>query len=462
MSRRHSFIILTLLFFLWGFITVLNDILIPYLKKVFELSYFQANLVQFAFFGAYFIGSLLYFIYSVKQGDPISKIGYKNGIVIGLVISSIACALFYPAASYHSYPFFLSALFLLGIGFTLLQIAANPYVAVLGTPETASSRLNLSQAFNSFGTTIGPVIGGYLIFKYFITPGSISAEAVQVPYLALAIILALLAIFFKLIPLPEIKGEEAIERKAGALQHSNLVFGAIAIFCYVGAEVSIGSNLVSFMHLPEIAGLAEGDASKYLAYYWGGAMIGRFMGAISLSQLSALQKQIYMLLAAGAAFLLIYLITGIPIAQTWYFLLFLGLNYVVFLFGKGLPARTLALFAATAIVLLCAGMLTDGIWALWALLAIGLFNSIMWSNIFTLSIHGLGSYTSQGSSLLVMMILGGALLPPLQGLLADSWGVHHSFVLAILCYAYLFFFGAKGYLPKMRGKRQVEIQAPIH
>lgn len=462
MSRRNSFIILTLLFFLWGFITVLNDILIPYLKKVFELSYFQANLVQFAFFGAYFIGSLLYFIYSVKQGDPISKIGYKNGIVIGLLISSIACALFYPAASYHSYPFFLSALFLLGIGFTLLQIAANPYVAVLGTPETASSRLNLSQAFNSFGTTIGPVIGGYLIFKYFLTPGSISAEAVQVPYLVLAIILALLAIFFKLIPLPQIKGEGTIERKAGALQHSNLVFGAIAIFCYVGAEVSIGSNLVSFMHLPEIAGLSEGDASKYLAYYWGGAMIGRFMGAISLSQLPALQKQIYMLLAAGAAFLLIYLVTGIPIAQTWYFLLFLGLNYVVFLFGKGFPARTLALFAATAIVLLCTGMLTEGIWALWALLAIGLFNSIMWSNIFTLSIHGLGSYTSQGSSLLVMMILGGALLPPLQGLLADSWGVHHSFVLAILCYAYLFFFGAKGYLPKMRVKRQVEIQAPIH
>src|SRR5579864_3848770 len=262
-TYRGPFAIMTTLFFMWGFMTVFNDILIPRFKEAFTLNYTEAMLVQFAFFGAYFIGSLLYFIISATAGDPIAKIGYKNGVVIGLLIAATGSALFWPAANLSSYPLFLLALFTVGIGFAMLQIAANPYVTILGPERTASSRLNLAQGFNSIGTTIGPIIGGFLIFKYFAKTGAHGAESVKVPYLAFCIIFLALAAVFFFIHLPHV-GEGKIEAGAGALKYPHVVLGVIGIFMYVGGEVSVGSTIISFLKQPSIAGLLESEASKYV------------------------------------------------------------------------------------------------------------------------------------------------------------------------------------------------------
>mgnify|MGYP001824952144 CR=1 FL=1 len=275
---------LTALFFMWGFMTVLNDILIPYMKGVFDLNHTKAMLIQFAFFGAYFIGSVIYFTLSVIYGDPINRIGYKKGIIVGLLISGLGSLLFYPAAQFHIYGFFLSALFILGLGFTLLQIAANPYVAILGPEKSASARLNLAQGFNSLGTTIGPVIGGFLIFKYF---GEASgSDAVKIPYLIFAFVFILMAGIIRFTKLPRFTNPEETQTGFGALRYRQLIFGMIAIFMYVGGEVSIGSMMISYLGLDEIGGLTEVEGSNYVAIYWGGQMIGRFLGAISLSKMA--------------------------------------------------------------------------------------------------------------------------------------------------------------------------------
>jgi FHS family L-fucose permease-like MFS transporter len=442
-NYTSSLIILTSLFFMWGFITCMNDILIPYLKGVFQLSHVQAMLVQFAFFAAYFVGSLIYFIISSTTGDPINKIGYKNGIIIGLLVSATGTALFYPAAELVSYAFFLTALFILGLGFTILQIAANPYVAILGTEETAAGRLNLSQGFNSLGTTIAPLIGGYLIFKYFAGSHVTGADSVKIPYLFFSGLFILLALFIKFAHLPVFSNNENIEKSAGALKFRHLNLGIIAIFMYVGGEVCIGSILISFLGLPEIAGLKPADASIYVAFYWGGLMIGRFMGAISLSNINNKLKQALVLMVPILAFSIIWYLKGFDIAKIYG--IFLVLNYLAFLFGKSLPARTLFIFALCAVCLLVTSLFTQGSVAMWTVIGIGLFNSIMWSNIFTLAISGLGKDTSQGSSLLVMAILGGALLPVLQGFLADGIGVHNSFIIPIISYLYIAFYGIIGY-----------------
>lgn len=440
-----SLAVMISLFFMWGFITSLNDVLTPFLKGVFELSHFEANLVQFAFFGAYFIGSLIYFISSVTIGDPIAKMGYKNGIVLGLILSAAGCFLFYPSAHYQSFGFFLGALSCISFGLTILQIAANPYVALLGKPETASSRLNLAQGFNSFGHTIAPVIGGFLIFKFFLTSDNPGANSVKVPYLIFGGAFLLLALFISFVHLPAFTGHEKIDKKPEALKHRNLFWGIFAIFFYVGAEVSIGSNLVAYLKLPDVAGLAEADASRYLAFYWGGAMIGRFMGSISLSETKGAKKYLSMMAVAIVLFLVIFLITKIEFELVWYFLIFLVVNYFAFMLGKSLPARTLTIFALFVMALLLVGIFGSGKPAMWSMLGIGMFNSIMWSNIFTLAIDKLGKYTSQGSSLLVMMIVGGAILPLLQGALADATGVHYSLFVPLLAYLYLIFYGVKGY-----------------
>ncbi|MEM7658881.1 MAG: sugar MFS transporter [Bacteroidota bacterium] len=447
-TQTSALVVITTLFFTWGFITCMNDILIPYLKEVFDLGYFQAMLIQFAFFGAYFIGSLVYFLISIRQGDPISRIGYKNGILIGLGISAVGCALFYPAAEFLIYGFFLGALFILGLGFTMLQIAANPYVARLGPAETASSRLNLAQAFNAFGTTIAPVIGGYVVFTFFAKEGVGGADAVKIPYLILAAFFVLLAFWISRVDLPSIGESGSIEKDAGALRYPYLVLGGVAIFCYVGGEVTIGSIIVNFFE--ELMGMQEAEASTYLSFYWGGAMIGRFLGAISLSGMQNKVRQYgLMALAAVLTFGLLLFIgnrtNGITFAEASPFLIFIALNFGAFLLGAGKPARTLAVFASAAFVLLLVVIFSGGNIAFWSVLGIGLFNSIMWSNIFTLAIDDLGKYTSQGSSILVMMILGGALIPPIQGLIADASSVQPSFAVALICYAYLCFYGLKGY-----------------
>lgn len=450
-NNKTALYTMFVLFFMWGFITCMNDILIPFLKQVFELNYTQAFLVQFAFFGAYFIGSLIYFIISAVAGDPIQRLGYKNGILAGLFISALSCAMFYPAAEYQVYGYFLGALFTLGIGFTLLQIAANPYVAILGPSRTASSRLNLAQGFNSFGTTIAPLIGGYLVFEYFANAeGIITADSVKTPYLIFAGMFLLVALLIWFTELPRV-GDENIEPGLGALKHPWLVFGMFAIFCYVGGEVAIGSALINYLGLEEIAGLEANEADIYLAFYWGGAMIGRFLGAASLSKKMDQKLFITMVLIALAVFALVYVAAytkskfTLSLTEVLPFLIFVAANIGAFRLGQSFPARTLAVFGMVNIVLLLITVTTGGTVAMWSVIGIGLFNSIMWSNIFTLSIDGLGKFTSQGSSLLVMMILGGALVPVFQGWVADSAGLQISFLIPIVCYVYILFYGIKGY-----------------
>ena len=447
---------MTLLFFMWGFITCMNDILIPHLKEMFSLSNLQSMLVQFAFFGAYFIGSLIYFLISYYKGDPINKVGYKKGIIAGVLLSAVGCCLFYPAASLSVYGVFLGALFVLGLGFTILQITANAYVTLLGSEESASSRLNLTQAFNSFGTTIAPVLGGHLIFTLFSDHGKVTADSTRIPYLIFAGILVLLAIIISRVKLPSFSSEESEERGLGALKFPQLRMGILGIFCYVGAEVGIGSLLIGFMAQKDIMNLPEVISKNYLALYWGGAMIGRFLGAISLSNLAQAKKLIYMVLAAAAVYLLVFSIVDLTFAQTSFFIIFIVLNIIAFVVGKSAPARTLVLFAGVNIALLLVSVYSKGSMALYPILGIGLFNSIMFSNIYTLAISGLGKYVSQGSSLLVMAILGGALLPLIQGGIADSFGIQNSFFLPVVCYLYILIFGL--YCMK---RIQVDVDKPV-
>ncbi|MBL8003379.1 MAG: sugar MFS transporter [Flavobacteriales bacterium] len=439
--------VLTTLFFMWGFLTVMNDVLVPHWKQVFALNYTQSLLVQFCFFGAYFFGSLLYYFSSVSSGDPIQRFGYKRGAVGGLLLSAVGCLLFIPASYSHSYTGFLFALFILGLGFTLLQIAANPFVAIIGSTEGASSRLNLAQAFNSLGTTLAPLVGGWLIFERL--QGD---AAIRYPYAFYAALFVLLAVWVHYTPLPEPPRE--VHTKGNALRHRSLRLAMIAIFCYVGAEVTIGSLIISFLKLPEVMGMPEGAAKNYLSLYWGGAMVGRFMGALALNE--TLPGRRLMLMMPGLALLLFVLLLvinllgdGLGIEHLWPMAVLIFANMGAFMFAGRGNARALAIFAVIAAAMVIAAVLLTGAWAMWALVAVGLFNSVMWSNIFTLGIAGLGKEASQGSSLLVMMIVGGALLPFLQGLVADllatesnkDAGLQLSFLVPVACYLYLAWFG---------------------
>jgi FHS family L-fucose permease-like MFS transporter len=460
-TYRGPFAIMTTLFFMWGFMTVFNDILIPRFKEAFTLDYFHAMLVQFAFFGAYFIGSLLYFMISAATGDPIARIGYKNGVVIGLLISATGSALFWPAATMISYPLFLAGLFIVGLGFAMLQIAANPYVTILGPERTASSRLNLAQAFNSVGTTIGPLIGGYLIFQYFAKTGAHGAESVKVPYLAFCIIFLILAAIFFFVRLPHV-GEGKIEPGAGALKHPHVVLGVIAIFMYVGGEVSVGSAIINFLGQKNVAGLGPVEASKYVALFWGGMLIGRFMGAVELSEMKPKNKQLFLAAIPMAAFAILGFWRGWDIVQNY--LPLLALCWLLFQFGKANAGRTLTIFSATIVVLLALAIVAGGKIAIWCVVGIGLFTSIGWPNIFSLALDRMGVLKSQVSSLLVMAVLGGAILPPIQGRIADLIGEAHKqagggglawlgdrsglqigFIVPLIAYAYVGFYGLAGH-----------------
>jgi MFS transporter, FHS family, L-fucose permease len=397
--------VLTSLFFMWGLITSLNDILIPHLKAAFSLSYVQAMLIQFCFFGAYFVMSL-------PSGILVERIGYKRGIIIGLAVAGSGCLLMYPAAGMRSYYFFLFALFVLASGITLLQVAANPYVAILGRPERASSRLTMTQAFNSLGTTIGPFFGSILILaaaRPTVTSDAVASRAaeaasVQGPYFVLAMVLFALAVAIALVRLPTIEARDQPASDSSMPTHEHhdsvwayrhLVLGAIAIFMYVGGEVAIGSFLVNFMSQADIAALSEETAGKYLSFYWGGAMVGRFIGAVVMTRVK--------------------------------------------------PANVLAFNALVVIALLAIAMASAGTTAMWCLLAIGLFNSIMFPTIFTLAIDGLGKHTGAGSGVLCMAIVGGAIVPVIQGFVADNVSLLYSFVTPLVCYLYIAFYGVKGY-----------------
>ena len=442
-TYRGPFAIMTVLFFMWGFMTVLNDILNAHFKDAFTLTNFQAALVQSAFFGAFGIGSLVYYVISMTSGDPINRIGYKNGVIIGLLLSALGTALFYPAAVLTSYTFFLIALFIVGLGITMLQIAANPYVTILGPERTASSRLNLSQAFNSVGTTIAPIIGGKLIFSVFIKPGQHGVESVKIPYLCFAVVFVLLAIMFKFAHVPSFTNKEHITRGAGALRHPHTVLGMLAIFMYVGGEVAVGNSIILLLGTEKLGSLPREAASHYLAFYWGGLMIGRFMGAFALSEIRSSMKRALVMAVPAIAFVFIGLVADWNTAQHYGVLL--AILLVAFLVGGASPQRMLALFGGLIITLLLTGILTAGETAKWAVLGVGLFCSVMWSNIFSLAIEGLGNLKSQASSLLVMAIVGGAVLPALQGKVADWIGIQQSFLVPMLAFAYVACYGLFGF-----------------
>jgi MFS transporter, FHS family, L-fucose permease len=399
--------VLTTIFFMWGFLTCLNDILIPHLKSIFQLGYAQVMLVQFTFFGAYFLMAL-------PAGWLVAATGYKKGIVAGLAIAGLGALGFWPAANLHLYPAFLAALFVLATGITVLQVAANPYVALLGPERTSSSRLTLAQALNSFGTFLAPWFGGLLILSNVVkSPTELGAlepaqrllydtqqaHAVQGPYIGLAVVLFLLAVFVWLFRLPALskatdKGDHARHGFAEVLRHRHVLFGVLGIFFYVGAEVSIGSFMVNYLSMPDIGHLSEQQAAKYVSWYWGGAMLGRFIGSALMAAFS--------------------------------------------------PRKLLALFAAINALLVATTMLTSGDVAMYSIIAIGLFNSIMFPTIFALGIERLGPMTSKASSLLIMAIVGGAIVPFVQGVIADRIGLQHAFFLPLLCYLYIVFYGLSG------------------
>ncbi len=463
-TYRGPFALMTVLFFMWGFLTVCNDVLIPRFRDAFALSYTQSMLVQFCFFGAYAVGSLVYYLTSLVSGDPINRIGYKNGVVIGLLISAAGTGLFYPAATQSSYPLFLAGLFVVGLGFAMLQIAANPYVTILGPERTASSRLNLSQSFNSFGTTIGPLIGGWLIFSYLTKPGAHGAESVKLPYLCFAAIFAIMAVVFSFAHLPAFKNMETQTRATDVFKYPHVIFGIGAIFMYVGGEVSVGSVIINFLGTPALGSLSHESASKFLSFYWGGLMIGRFMGAFSLSEIRPALKNLLVVLVPITAFLVIVLAnpatqllqTGAPpgfaeirssagMANALHYGVFLLILLVAFFAGGNSASRMLALFSLIIVGLLVIALNTTGVVAQWTVLGVGLFCSVMWSNIFSLAIDGLGALKSQASSLLVMAILGGAVLPLAQGWTADHLSIQTSFIVPIIAFAYVAFYGLYGY-----------------
>ncbi len=399
--------VITTVFFMWGFLTCLNDILIPHLKAVFELSYAQVMLVQLTFFGTYFLMSL-------PAGRLVAHLGYKKSIVTGLVIAGIGALGFWPAAGLRWYPAFLGAFFVLATGITVLQVAANPYVALLGPEKTSSSRLTLAQALNSLGTTIAPWFGSMFILSTQVKSAaeiaSLSAtqqmlyrtqeaQAVQTPYIGLAVVLILLAVFVWIFRLPTLK-ESTEQADTGhhtlldALRYPHVMFGVFAIFFYVGAEVSIGSFMVNYLSGPTIGHMTEQVAAKYVGLYWGGAMLGRFLGSVLLAKFS--------------------------------------------------PRKLLSIFAVVNVILLLTTISTSGDVAVYSIVAIGLFNSIMFPTIFSLGIERMGPLTGKASSLLIMAIVGGAVVPQLQGFLADHIGVQHAFYLPLLCYAYIVFYGWSG------------------
>lgn len=447
-SSNRPLITLISVFFFWGFIAASNNVLIGMFKHNFTLSQFQSQLVDTAFFAAYFVGSLIYFFISVSNGDPLNRIGYKNGLISGLVLSALGALLFVPAASAQSFSLFLSALFIVGLGFCLLQIVANPYLIALGDPQTGSHRINLGGSINSLGTTMGPLIMSYAIFGniHAVNSADIGIDAVKMPYVLLAGAFLLFALFLAFSKLPAVTNTEVLEKDMGALKYPQLIFGMLAIFIYVGVEVSISSNLISLMQLPEIKGLDHTKSVHFISLYWGCLMVGRWTGSLTVFNLSKNTKHIMTVVVPLLAYGVILGLNRInqsPMMDLLYFFPFVLVLVVGFFFTKDKPALTMILFGSMAAIMMVIGLFTSGNMALFSFISGGLFCSVMWPCIFSLSLAGLGKYTNQGSSLLIMMILGGALIPPLQGLLADKTGIHFSYILPVFCFAYLAFYGWK-------------------
>ncbi|GAB2502353.1 hypothetical protein GCM10027084_16040 [Pseudoxanthomonas sangjuensis] len=456
-TRWSQFGVLITVFFFWGFVAASNDILIPVFKNAFDLTQGQSQLVSVAFYVAYTVGSLIYFGVSKSMGqDVLNRIGYKNGICVGLAISALGTLLFYPAANTGSFVLMLSGLFIVGLGFSLQQIAANPLAIVMGNPATGAQRLTMAGGVNNFGTTIGPLLVSLAIFGSVAAGGTnASIESVKVPYLVLGAAFLLVAAFIKFssvpnhIDLEEVSASEAQDEgklihKASVFAYPQLVLGMLAIFVYVGVEVSTVANLPAYLH--EGLGIETHNLAPYVSLYWASLMIGRWTGAAGAFEVGAGAKRLLTLILpflAFGVFLAVNAIAQHDVRQFFGYVAIIAIMIAVTLTTRGNPARMLLYFALCGIAALLIGMFTTGKASAVAFISVGLFCSTMWPCIFALAIAGLGKNTNTGSSLLIMMIMGGGIVSWLQGTLADSVGLHMSFWVGVACFTYLAFYALR-------------------
>jgi FHS family L-fucose permease-like MFS transporter len=455
LPKTSSLITLISVFFFWGFVAASNDILIPVFKEKLNLEQWQSQMISFAFYVAYTVGSLIYFGLSrITGGDILNRIGYKNGIALGLVISALGTILFYPAAQISSFPIFISGLFIVGLGFSLQQTAANPLAINLGDPSKGAQRLSLAGGVNNIGTTIGPVIVSIAIFGSLAAGAKLdSLSSVKGPYLILGVAFLMVAAAFKFSSLPnqivheEVAGDNSENNNSkNILSYPQLYLGMIAIFLYVGVEVSTASNLPEFMrqHLH----IATDSVAPYVSLFWASLMIGRWTGAVGAFDLSRGKKQLLNFLLPYAAFGVFLLVNFLAKHDLTPFYLYAGVILIVIaadILSKGNPARQLVIFSLLGITALLIGILADGMVSVYAFISVGLFCSTLWPCIFTLAIAGLGKRTNDGSSFLIMMIMGGGFVSLLQGFLAKDiyLGIQWSYLVGVICFAYLAFYGWK-------------------
>ena len=457
MKNNNAFFVLISVFFFWGFVAASNDILIPVFKEKLNLEQWQSQMISFAFYVAYTVGSVIYFVLSkATGGDLLNRMGYKNGIALGLFISAIGTMLFYPAAEMSSFTLMITGLFIVGLGFSLQQTAANPLVITIGDPQKGSQRLSLAGGINNLGTTIGPLVISFAIFGSVAGASNMnSLDAVKTPYLILGAAFLIVALFFKFSALPnKIETEETVidETQPTTLQYTSAInypqlwMGMIAIFLYVGVEVSTASNLPEFMRIH--LNTPTSEIATYVSLFWASLMIGRWTGAVGALNVKDSYKTLFRFIMPYLAFGIFLVANGIAKQDTsslYYYvfviLVLIGADYV----SKGNPARQLLLFSSIGIVALIIGMLADGMVSVYAFISVGLFCSTLWPCIFTLAIAGLGKYTNQGSGFLIMMIMGGGFISLLQGILADdnALGIQYSYIVGVICFAYLAFYGYK-------------------
>ena len=446
--KQSQLLILCTIWFFWGFVAASNGIFIPFCKSHFELSQFQAQLIEFAFYGAYFIGSIILWVLSQAVGfDILNKIGYKNGMIYGLLISILGALCIIPAVQSGLFGLILGAFFIVALGFSLQQVATQPYIIAMGPPESGTHRINFAASLNSLGTTLGPLVVSIILF------GTVTADAAKASitsinslYIMLAVLFAGAVALLWFSKLPRIKNEEKFERGFGALTHPQLLWAMLAIFIYVGIEVTIQSNMGELLSKKEFGGYDTAHISSFISLYWGSLMIGRMTGALSAFNLSKLMKTVLTFIVPFVGFaivLFVNVIKGNDISDFYVYGIFVFILGLGIWFGQDKPFKTLLIFSVLGIIAMGIGLLTEGKVALYSFITGGLCCSIMWPCIFPTGIAGLGKYTNQGATFLIMMILGGAIIPPLQGYISDSVGIHISYIIPLLGFCYLAFFAIK-------------------
>jgi FHS family L-fucose permease-like MFS transporter len=452
-TKWGQFIPLVTVFFFWGFVAASNDILIPVFQKAFDLKNWQSQLVSFAFYIAYTVGSLIYIgISAIMKKDIVERLGYKNSLALGLTISALGTLLFYPAANTGSFALMLSGLFIVALGFSLQQTVANPLAIALGPITTGSQRLTLAGGINNLGTTIGPLLVSFAIFGSVADANTnVSVESVKVPYLCLGAAFLLVAILLKVSSLPNhppleegVSNDVAVGATKSAIQYPQLVMGMFAIFLYVGVEVSTASNLPSY--LEKDLGFLTHNIAPYVSLYWASLMIGRWGGAVEAFTDNVSMQKIFKFVApylAFGVFLGVNALMGHDLAPFYVYGFIIIVLILADLASKGNPANMLLLFSSLGIISLIVGMLTNGMVSVYAFTSVGLFCSTLWPCIFTLAVSGLGKKTTQGSSLLIMMICGGGFVSLFQGFVADNAGIKISYTVGVVCFAYLAFYAWK-------------------